>query len=422
MIIRVLYRVKVHGLRHAMGKGPTFLAMAHKRDLDPLVEVPPILTHLGWRALTGDVRFALRSDAFSPGFLGRIIRHPRWLARCLRPLSLRTILFQLGLRPLENIRVRPAEVWIRNWLEIAGDERAGEVLTLPFLQHIATVCGEDIQKLKTYSLSHLLSWRYHAILQVWYSADIFVEPVRHRIKQVVLRKLKQELADLAAWLSQDGSVWSSPEGRLSVDGTVSAFTPVLDRLLRASPSHTRIIPICISYDFMTTGRPGIFVNLAPPIEEAPLLHARELEIQLRRRWLQGTYFTCTQLASGFLVKRGHIEPAPFMLDDLASHIHQQAASLARASRYVDQPLLHFPTTRKLAQRFLAYALRHKLVRSQDHSTWEPTVGNLTIQVNAGDTGYQQAPLAYAWNELREMLSVGPLPDANVSSIQHMEVS
>ncbi|MFL5627455.1 MAG: hypothetical protein ACJ788_17905 [Ktedonobacteraceae bacterium] len=257
---------------------------------------------------------------------------------------------------------------------------------------------------------------------MWYSADIFVEPARHRIRQVVLRKLKQELADLAAWLSQGGSVWGSPEGRLSIDGTVSAFTPVLDRLLRGSPAQTRIIPICISYDFMTTGRPGIFVNLAPPIEEASLLHAKELEIQLRGRWLQGTYFTCTQLASGFLVKSGRVEPAPFLLDDLALHIHQQAVRLARAGRYVDQRLLHFPTTRRLAQRFLAYALRHKLVRSRDNSTWEPTVGNLAIQVNAGDTGYQLAPLAYAWNELREMLSVAPLPDSNVSTIQHMEVS
>lgn len=422
VIVRALYHVEFSGLEYARGKHPTFFAMAHKRDLDPLVEVPPILACRGWRALLGDVHFALRSDAFSHGFLGRIIRHPRWLARCLRPLSLRAILSQWGLHPLENIHIRPAEVWIGNWLEIAGDERADEVLTLSFLQHVALMSGEDIQLLKSRPLSHLLSWRYQEILQTWYSADIFVRSARQRIKQVVLRKLKQELADLTAWLSRGGSLWGSPEGRLSPDGKVSMFTPVLDRLLNGSPADTCVIPISISYDFMTTGRLRIFVNLALPIEQAPSLHARELELQLRRGWLQYTYFTCTQLASGFLVKRGCTASAPFTLDDLALDVHQQAVMLAMGGRYVDKDLLSLRSAQKLARRFLDYALRHKLVRSRDHSTWEPTVGNLAMQVNAGDTGYQQAPLAYAWNELREMLSAGPLPSVNTTSIQNMEVS
>ena len=77
VVVRALYHVEFHGLEYARGKQPTFFAMAHKRDLDPLVEVPPILARRGWRALIGDVHFALRSDAFSRGFLGRIIRHPR---------------------------------------------------------------------------------------------------------------------------------------------------------------------------------------------------------------------------------------------------------------------------------------------------------------------------------------------------------
>ena len=49
------------------------------------------------------------------------------------------------------------------------------------------------------------------------------------------------------------------------------------------------------------------------------------------------------------------------------------------------------------------------------------MGNLALQVNAGDTGYQQAPLAYAWNELREMLSIGPLSRANIAVIQDMDM-
>ena len=95
--------------------------------------------------------------------------------------------------------------------------------------------------------------------------------------------------------------------------------------------------------------------------------------------------------------------------------------LALGGHYVDKGLLSLRSTQKLTRRFLDYALRHKLVRSRDHSTWEPTVGNLAMQVNAGDTGYQQAPLAYAWNEVREMLSVGPLPRTNIAAIHDMDM-
>ena len=129
------------------------------------------------------------------------------------------------------------------------------------------------------------------------------------------------------------------------------FTPVLDRLLNGSPADTCVVPISISYDFMTTGRLRIFVNLAPPIEQAPSLHAKELELQLRRGWLQSAYFTCTQLASGFLVKRGRTGSAPFTLDDLVLDVHQQAVMLAMGGRYVDNDLLSLRSTQKLTRRF-----------------------------------------------------------------------
>jgi hypothetical protein len=55
--VRLFHEVEMHGLENAKGKNPSYFAMAHKRDLDPLVEVPPVLAQRGRRALTGDVHF-----------------------------------------------------------------------------------------------------------------------------------------------------------------------------------------------------------------------------------------------------------------------------------------------------------------------------------------------------------------------------
>ena len=78
--VNVFHRVEVHGLQNDNGLRPAYFAMCHRRDLDPMVEIPIVLGHRGWRALAGDVRFAMRSDAFSQGFLARIVLRPRWFA------------------------------------------------------------------------------------------------------------------------------------------------------------------------------------------------------------------------------------------------------------------------------------------------------------------------------------------------------
>ncbi len=405
--VRLFYKVEIHGLEHAKGKHPAYFAMAHKRDLDPIVQVPSVLAHRGWRALAGNVLFALRGDAFLPGFLGYIVTRPRWLARVLRLLSLGRILRGLGIRPLENLHVRPTGMWVREWLVAQGDMRIGEVLSQDFLQHVSKVSGENIDVLQEQPFSYLLSWRFHDVLKAWSSADIFSQSARRLAKQETLRKLKEELAELSTWLSGGGTLWGAAEGKLSPDGTLGLITAILHRLLQASP-ETYIIPISVSYDFMTTRRQRIFVRLAPPISQDSLPSTRNLEKQLRNAWLLNTCFTCTQLASGFLVQKHAMENSSFTLDDLVKHIHEQAVSLTAANRFVDQRLLYPHTIRKLARSYLQYAHRQDSVHTLDSHTWAPKISNLTIKVAPGDVGYRQAPLAYAWNELQEMLSVHSL--------------
>ena len=101
----------------------------------------------------------------------------------------------------------------------------------------------------------------------------------------------------------------------------------------------------------------------------------------------------------------HLWASVHPLDDLASSIQQQAARLAEAGRFVDQRLLNPRTARKLAMRYVYYTLHHHIARTIERNRWEPTIGDLVIQVRPGEVGYRQAPLAYAWNELQEMLSV-----------------
>ncbi|MBX5450235.1 hypothetical protein [Thermogemmatispora sp.] len=414
--VRLFHKVEFHGLEHLPARGPVYFAMAHKRDVDPMIEVPTILARWNWRAVTRDVLFAIRSDAFAPRFLSRIVPEPAWFSRLLGLLSLGRFLRFIGLRPIENIHLRPIELWLRNALQSEGDRPAGEILNPAFLQQWARNTGEQEQRLAAAPLSRLLSWHYRSLLRRLSGAEIFQPEVYRGVKNQVLEELRQQLSTLAAWLARGGSLWGAPEGQLSPDGRVGPITAAPHRLLRGGPPETRVVPIAIMYDFMTVRRrKRVFVSLAPTIERAPQLPQRELYERLRRAWLLSAHFTCTQLASGFLVQRSKEGRPSFTLDELVAAINRQALQLKRAGRHVDRRLLKARSVRRLARYYLKYAARRRLVRRTGRRTWKATIGSLTIQVGRGEPGYRQAPLAYAWNELQDLLSVGIAGSASVSA-------
>lgn len=403
--VNVFHRVELQGLQNDNGMRPAYFAMCHRRDLDPMVEIPVVLRHRGWRALAGDVRFAMRSDAFSRGFLARIVLRPRWFAHVVRLIPLNAILRGLGVLPLENVYMRPAEVWIRDALAVAGDVEVEGALTPAFLRQVVKYPRGKNGQTKRQCLSYLLSWRYQQSLQAWQSVDIFREPLRGQMKHFVMAEMGRELATITRYIHDGGSLWGAPEGGISSDGYIGTVVASAHRFVHDCPPALCIVPISISYDFMTTRRSGIFVHVAPTIEYAPLLRQQTLDEQLRNAWRQHMHFTCTQLASGFLVQASRTGMLEFTLDDITRSVEQQARMLAQAGRFVDDHLLHSRTARKLVIGYIRYAQRQGLIRRSGRNSWIPTIGSLTVEVRPGEYGYMQNPLGYAWNELQELLSV-----------------
>src|SRR5579863_1110845 len=214
--------VKVSGLQHDSGSSRTYLTMSHKRDLDPMVLIPTILFHRGWRAIAGDVHFALRGDAFSPGYLARMVMYPRWLAYLLRWLSIGPALRWLGTHPADSL-LRPAEEWIREVIRVEGDIPAGDILVPSIIEQLApasqasqnTPNHENYQSIASQPLSRLLAWQYQNALQDVYGSEILVGMVRRHAQQRTIAGIKEHLAELNAWLWHSGSIFGSAEGQLS---------------------------------------------------------------------------------------------------------------------------------------------------------------------------------------------------------------
>lgn len=399
---RLSWKVEVHGRNFDSGARRSYIAMAHKRDLDPLMLLPTLIFRRSWRRLRGELQFALRGDAFEPGYLGRLVQQPYWLSRLLRVLSLGAVLRWLGAHSTDAL-VRPVEVWLREALRYGGDRPASEALSPSLLAELAEASGETSEQVASAPLSRLLSWRYHRVLPRFYSAEILAAALRRPLQQRVVAQIKHELAALDDCLWQGGSLYGSPEGQLSPDGRLSPISAGFHRIIRAAPQEMRVVPVALMYDFMTTQRKRVFIDFAPPLLQVPQLAPGDLDAALRSAWLAAARVTCTQLASGFLKQVGQQEGVTFTLDDLARHIHVQAKRLMSEGRHVDARLLDRDGARKRAKGYLAYAARHKLVRPNANHTYTPTTEEPPLNLRLREVGYDLAPLTYACNELKELL-------------------
>ncbi|HLJ80953.1 MAG TPA: hypothetical protein VKT52_05655 [Ktedonobacterales bacterium] len=421
IIVRVFYAVEIHGLEHDARAPHTYYVLSHKRDIDPIILVPPLLRHRGWRALAGGVRFAMRADAFSPGFLARLLG-PTPLAWALRPLALGGIVRGLGALPIESLQ-RPTEEWLRDTLRLDGDGPAGDALSPRALEQLAAASGERASAVAAKPLSALFAWRYLAELRTLRGPDMLAGARRHNARRHVLAAVRAQLGALSAALRTYGSLLGAPEGGLSPDGRVRPIAGGLHRILRDAPADTRVQPVVIVYDFMRTGRPRVFIDLAPPLPDAVTLPGRLLHAELRRTWLAAMRFTCTQLATGYLVWAAETSHGEFTLAEMAVAVRRLALALATAGRHVDAALLSHRAAHRAVARYLAYAQRHGLVRHAKHGRWLAIPRDLTIQpqTQLGQAAYASQPLAYAWNELLDLLGTGRWAASHENSASHTAV-
>lgn len=405
---RLTISVKIHGLDYDIGAPRTFYAITHKRDFDAFVPLPMLIAHRGWRALTHDVHFAMRADGFQMGFLSRVVRRPAWFSRALRPLNVGPIMRYVGVHPLDSLHMRPMEIWIREALRVEGDSAVGDLLAPATLRTLAGQMGVSAESLAARQISSLLAWRYFPLLQEVVGPEIFTPAAHHRAELRALATAKRQLADCVNWLHGGGSLYTSPEGYLSPDGRLSSFRAGLTRMLRDAPPDTRVQPIAIVYDFMTTGRLRMWIDMAPAIEGGSTMKHHDLEQALRAAWLSVARFTCTQLTSALLLSRTEQGQRATQVDELEAGILAWARELSAAGRQVDPSLLTEEGVHQRLASYLTFAELRGIIRHYGDSIVLAPGQPAEIEVAPGGVGYRTAPLRYAANEAREMAEAAPV--------------
>ena len=405
---RLTISIKVHGLDYDAGAPRTFYAITHKRDFDAFAPLPALVAHRGWRALVRDVHFAMRADGFQMGFLSRVVRRPAWFSHALRPLNVGPIMRAVGVHPLDSLHMRPMEIWIREALRVEGDGPLGALLAPATLRSLADQMGVPAEALAERRISSLLPWRYFSLLQAVVGPEIFAPAAHRRAELRALATAKRQLADCVDWLRTGGSLYTSPEGYLSPDGRLSPFRAGLTRVLRDAPPDTRVQPIAIVYDFMTTGRLRMWMDMAPAIEGGSAMTHHALEQALQAAWLSVARFTCTQVASALLLARYEQGQRATTVGELEVSILAWARELVASGRQVDPSLLSEEGVHHRLASYLTYAELRGIVRHYGDSVVLAPGQPAEIVAPPGGVGYRSAPLRYAANETREMVEAAPV--------------
>ncbi|MGZ3679693.1 MAG: hypothetical protein ACXWQR_14215 [Ktedonobacterales bacterium] len=419
VVPRLFVEVEAHYPEDMITAPHTYFAITHKRDSDAMTPLPSLLWRCGWRGVTHEVHFATRSDAFAPGFLSRMVPRPHWFSRVLRPISLGSILRGVGIHPLHGLQLRPLEAWVREWLAAEGDARTGDVLSQDAIAQIAQAKRESPERLAAQPLSRVFKWRYHYPLQRLCGVEIFADGARRPAVRRAILEIEGQIAELANCLQSGHSLYTAPEGWLSPNGLLAPLPGGLARLLEVAPPDTRVLPIAIVYDFIHIGRPRMFVDVAAPIDDGAQLSPKELSERLHAAWLVTMRFTCTQLATGIIVDIATESDAGWTVDELALAVGVWARDLAERGRHVDARLLDRQQARKQVASYVRYLARRKLVRRTAKYRWQLTEPLRPIQLQSGEVGYKREPLAYAWDELQEMLTV---PSATIQPREQAMIS
>ncbi|MDR7434212.1 MAG: hypothetical protein QN189_03675 [Armatimonadota bacterium] len=386
---RVFLEVMVEGLWQYQHTPSTLILVNHKRDLDVLVVAPILYFSRGLLRPGRPITFAAREDLFLPGFLGAYLEAPRSVRRLLARLDLKPVLRRLRAAPIRRFPERTVREILFEVLEVRGDLPLESCLN----EKVSFVSGIDPQLPLSKVVARVdLPWLHQPA-----SLDILGQPLHDILRRRQPLVVEEQLAYFCKVLEEGGVVYLAPEGVLSTDGRMGRLRGGLHYLLEHAQG-VRALPVGLSYDFLTTGRMGVFVAIGPSRTDLAGL-PRPQRTQEVRRLLAGLItVTFSQIAGWVIMKLLETEVEEIEAIVLEETIRHRAHLLDVEGIRVDRRLFDEEWFHWRWRRFLAFGRRKGILR----------ISRTRILLNReailkGGQTYRENPIRYAANELKSTL-------------------
>ena len=382
---RVLFDFQVDGQSNYTNTPGTLIVANHKTDFDIVLLAPTIFWSRYGRPPGGRIAFVAAERMFLPGYLSDYILHrPQWLRRLVYPANLSAVLQAIRAYPIGYLRVRKLKAHLRAVRDMVGDVPVGTVLSRPVEEVIP---GADPDA----PISHVLRFRYHEALDQEWEFSVLAPAIRRKLRTQHVQEIIAALTRFAAVLDAGDPLYLAPEGGLETDGKFDEAKAGLIRLVEMARDPI-VLPVNITYDFMTTGKQRVFLTIGEELRGVKEWSRHRLEREIITTVSRLGTITFSQLAAvglRSLVTRGEL----VHIGDLKQEILQTALELADDGYRVDTHVLTPGGFTRRWRQFVAYCTHNQLLEFM--GPW--ILYDREALFGTGDNG-RPSPWVYAANE------------------------
>jgi len=351
---RIFFDLKVEGVENFKNSPGTLVVANHKTDFDIVLLGPTLYWSHHGRGPGGRIAFVAAERMFQRGYFSDyLLPKPRWLSRLLYPANLSAVLKAIRAYPIGYLRVRKLKAHLWAILETEGDIPIGDALARPVEEIIPGVPP-------SIPISRLLRFRYHEALDREWGFSILAPTIRRRLRAKHVKEIIASLSRFAAILDEGDALYLAPEGHLETDGRFEEAKAGLIRLVEMARDPV-ILPVNLTYDFMTTGRARVFLTIGKELHGVKDWPRQRLEREIIQRISRLGTITFSQLAAVSLRALASRGDEIVHAGELKQAIIQRALRLIDSGYRVDLCLLSPKEFKKRWRRFVSYCQRHELL-------------------------------------------------------------
>ncbi len=398
------FRVTIEGTENYSESPSSMIVTNHKRDLDSILVASVFYFRNGYLRPGEQIAFMGDENLFQPGFLGDWLDKSRVLKNALKSVSVGSILKKLGAYPIGKLEFNSLPVY--EVLKIIESENGSCPL--------AEVLEKRTSKSLTKSFSKALSeptiadyFKQQGYPRKTLTLREIKKPYRKLIKQKKVEEVKKQLRTFVKLLDEEGILYITPEGRLSEDGALGSLRDSLHILVEDTESGITVVPTNVTYDFMTSNKPTIFVRIGSEIRGLSNLDRKARTERIRKAILGLTTVTMGQLGSRQLVKSARENRFQVSAEKLRSQAWRDLAKLTDRGVMVDKRLKDPQQAIKRWEGFRNYCINKEILQvdqsSQNLLIIDPQLGFNRREI---DRGYRKDPVRYSANELEALEEAG----------------
>ena len=385
----LLFNLNVIGIEHFTASKGTLVVVNHKTDFD-IILLGPTIYKAGSQAAKR-IAFVAAERMFLPGYVSDYILHgPQWLRRLVYPANLSAILKAIRAYPIGYMHVRKLKAHLRTALELIGDLPIGEILAKPIEEVIPGAMANT-------PISRILHFRNHEALDREWDFSLFAPEIRHKLRREHMQETIEALNRFAAILDEGDPLYIAPEGGLETDGKFDEAKAGLIRLVKMAHDAV-ILPVNITYDFMTIGKQPAFMTIGQELRGVKSWSRSYLEQAVITSVARLGTVTFSQLAAvgvRKLIENGELIHSVA----LKQEILREALRLAGRGYHVDMNIFDPKAFGRRWERFVAYCTRNRMI--EQTGSWF-TCDTRKLFERASDG--RVPPWTYAINEFDSIVS------------------